>query len=72
MYLLQCCTGVVLALDNDDAGMKATGELEKILRKVKWQSHILRIGEEKDVNEWIQSNPKSLEETVNNILRRLE
>ena len=52
--------------------MKATGELEKILRKVKWQSHILRIGEEKDVNEWIQSNPKSLEETVNNILRRLE
>ena len=71
-YLSPCCTDVVLALDNDDAGMKATGELEKILRKVKWQSHILRIGEEKDVNEWIQSNPKSLEETVNNILRRLE
>lgn len=72
LYLPQCCTDVVLALDNDDAGLKAADELERILRKAKRQSHILRIGEGKDVNDWIQSNPKSLEEAVNDILRRLE
>ena len=72
LYLLQCCTGVVLALDNDEAGIRATEELREILRKTKCYSHILRIGEGKDINDWIQSNPKSLEEAVNDILRRLE
>lgn len=72
LYLPQCCTDVVLALDNDEAGIRATEELREILRKTKCYSHILRIGEGKDINDWIQSNPKSLEEAVNDILRRLE
>ena len=71
-YLPSFCTDVVIALDNDEAGRKATAELEKILRKAKRQSHILRIEEGKDANEWIQRNQKRFEETVNDILRRLE
>lgn len=72
LYLPPCCTDVVLALDNDDAGIKATDELEGILKETKWRSHLLRIKEGKDVNEWGQSNQKSLEKAVNDILRRFE
>ena len=63
---------MVLALDNDEAGMKATAELEKILKESKRNCHILRIGEGKDVNEWIQRNRKSFEDAVNKIFRRLK
>ena len=72
LYLLSCCNDVVLALDNDEAGMKATAELEKILKESKRNCHILRIGEGKDVNEWIQRNRKSFEDAVNKIFRRLK
>lgn len=70
-YLPQCCTDVVLALDNDEAGTEAADELEKILRKAKRQSHILRIGEGKDVNEWIQRNQQSLMDSVKEIIKEV-
>ena len=71
LYLPQCCTDVVLALDNDEAGIRATEELREILRNTKYQSHIVRIGEGKDVNEWIQRNQQSLESSVNEIIKEV-
>ena len=52
--------------------MKPTAELGEILKESKRNFHILRIEEGKDVNEWIQINPKSLEDAVNKIFRRLK
>ena len=71
LYLPQCCTDVVLALDNDEAGIRATEELREILRNTKYQSHIVSIGEGKDVNEWIQRNQQSLESSVNEIIKEV-
>ena len=71
-FLPSFCTDVVIALDNDEAGMMATAELAEILKGTKWQSHIFGIGKGKDVNDWIRSNLKSFEEAVNDILRRFE
>ena len=70
-YLTLCCTDVVIALDNDEAGMKAADVLERILRKAKRQSHILRIEEGKDVNEWIQRNQQSLMDSVKEIIKEM-
>ena len=70
-YLPPCCADVVLALDNDEAGMNATAELEAILRETEWRFHLLRIEEGKDVNEWIQRNPESLYDTIHEIMRRI-
>ena len=70
-YLPPCCTDVVLALDNDDAGLKATDELEEILKGTKWQSHILRIEEGKDVNDWIRRNSQSLISSVKKIIKEV-
>ena len=71
LYLPKSCTDVVLALDNDEAGLKATAELEEILEGTKWQSHLLRIKDGKDVNEWIQGNAQSLENSVNEIIKEV-
>ena len=70
-YLPPYCTDVVLALDNDEAGLKATVELEEILGSTKWQSHLLRIKNGKDVNEWIQENAQILESSVNEIIKEV-
>ena len=71
LYLSPCCTDVVLAFDNDEAGMKATDELEGILKETKWRSYLLRIKGGKDVNEWIQGNTQSLESSVNEIIKEV-
>lgn len=70
-YLPLCCTDVVIALDNDDSGIRTTDELEKILGGTKWRSHILRIGEGKDVNDWIQRNQQSLIDSVKEIIKEV-
>lgn len=70
-YLSPCCTDVVLALDNDEAGMVATSELGEILKASKWNFHILRIEEGKDVNEWIQRNSQGLLTSVKIIIKEV-
>lgn len=71
LYLPPCCTDVVLALDNDEAGMKATAELTGILRETKWRFHLLRIDEGKDVNDWIRRNYQSLISSVKKIIKEV-
>ena len=71
LYLPPCCTDVVLALDNDDAGIKATAELIGILRETKWRFHLLRIDEGKDVNDWIRRNYQSLISSVKEIIKEV-
>lgn len=70
-FIPSSCTDVVIALDNDDSGIRATDELEKILGGTKWRSHILRIGEGKDVNDWIQRNQQSLMDSVKEIIKEV-
>lgn len=70
-FIPSSCTDVVLALDNDEAVIRATEELREILRNTKYQSHTVRIGEEKDVNEWIQRNQQSLMDSVKEIIKEV-
>ena len=63
-YIPESCSNVVIALDNDSAGVTAALTLFDILRTSGIRATRLRIEKGKDANEWLCSDPKGFYEAV--------